>query len=217
MARIELIVSSLWLVATSCGSVNHDSVHRDGGAATPSTTQGSEAGSCFIKASNYDQSCSVDSDCTGVAGKFPIQSGNYCQTICLCGGDSINKKAIAQYVQDVSMTPAGAGAVSSLCFCGMIAQPCCKNGTCTTSCPPPMPTNDGEATPDAEGIPGSVMCDLNVGPFDAGAAAPGPWRWCVPPTRCVPFNGGWACCGNPSPPNGPTICSAPLVTDASTE
>jgi hypothetical protein len=215
-ARPGLIAFGIWLDLASCGAPNHDSDRPSEAGASPSMNPASEAGPCFIQASNYDQSCSVDTDCIGTAGKFPVQSGNYCQPTCLCGGDSINKKAVAQYIQDVSTTPVGSGAMRLLCSCGLILPPpCCANGYCTTLCPSmPMGVQDAEAAQDAEVVPpGSIMCGLNTGPFDASMDARESWRWCTPPATCVPFNGGWACCDIPSS-GGPTICSAPLVYDA---
>jgi hypothetical protein len=89
---------------------------------------------CTISASSYDQSCNVDSDCVGMAGRFAVQFGNfYCQSGCICGGDAINKTSVAQYVQDVSMTPLAASMAS--CFCPEVLGPCCANNRCTTSCP----------------------------------------------------------------------------------
>jgi hypothetical protein len=87
---------------------------------------------CSIDPSDYDQSCSVDSDCVGIAGGFPVQSGNYCQMLCLCGGGTISRTAIGRYVQDVSETPLGSGAISQgMCSCGGERLPCCSHGHCS--------------------------------------------------------------------------------------
>jgi hypothetical protein len=102
-------------------------------------------GNCNIQVSNYDQSCSVDSDCVLSAGNFPIQSGNYCQRLCLCGGSAINKDAADQYVADVSRTLLGSGAVPRLaCSCPSYSGPCCLGGTCAANCPS-VPSDAGEA------------------------------------------------------------------------
>ncbi len=174
------------------------------------THPASDSGACVIASSNYDQSCSLDSDCVGMAGEFPVQSGNYCQTMCLCGGDAINRSAVARYVQDVSMTPLGSGPTSAWgnCGCGQVGTPCCVHGSCTTSCPATVVVPDAGPAGDAQGAPpNSIMCSLNGGPLDGGTDAGAPWRWCTPPSSCVPFNGGWACCSTSS--SGPTVCSVP--------
>jgi hypothetical protein len=111
-----------------------------------------DAGACIISASNYDRSCSTNSDCVayiyGDGGLelngLPVQFGNYCVPGCLCGGDAINRRAVAQYVNDVLKTPSLTEDLT--CLCGVRIRPavdsgepggaCCLNGTCsTTSCP----------------------------------------------------------------------------------
>jgi hypothetical protein len=188
---------------------------------------------CLIETSNYDQTCSVDADCITMVGIFPIQSGNFCQPQCLCGGGTINKQAAAQYVRDVSSTPLGSGSISQeLCNCLPVEPTCCAGGRCTIglqciqallraadaqtpedASEDALNTSDAESTPthDSGGAPpgATVMCGLNSGPFDAGVDAGGPWRWCQEGESCVPFNGGWACCMI-QPAGGLAICVAPL-------
>src|SRR5580658_5981 len=116
-----------------------------------------DAGTCSIEAANYDQSCSVESDCIGEvsvdSGPFsvtglPVTFGNYCAaTMCFCGGGAISRKAVPQFIADVSKTPVGSGAIApELCFCPQELPPCCANGRCTTS---PCPASTAEATLDA--------------------------------------------------------------------
>jgi hypothetical protein len=194
-----VVVAGMWLDFASCGGSSH----------------------CTIEASNYDQSCSVDSDCVGQAGAWPVQSGDYCHAGCPCGGDAINKSAVAHYVHDVSMTPLAAAIQMANCgFCQAVAPPCCVNNRCTTSTSCSRELTDagnadaGEA-PSTDATygepPGSSMCGLNVGAFDGGTDAEGPWRWCTPPESCVPFNGGWACCIVPEGgvTGGPSMCAVP--------
>jgi sulfatase modifying factor 1 len=97
--------------------------------------------SCTILASDYDQSCTSDSDCVGVT------AGNFCGSnpTCNCGGftDAISVNALAQFNADVAKTPSGPQVT---CPCPMPAEPpgttsavCCKNstcGVCTTVLPP---------------------------------------------------------------------------------
>jgi hypothetical protein len=112
-----------------------------------------EAGACIISASNYDRSCSTNSDCVayiyGDGGLeflngLPVEFGNYCVPGCVCGGDAINRRAVAQYVNDVLKTPSLREDLT--CNCSVRVRPavdsgepggaCCLNGTCsTTSCP----------------------------------------------------------------------------------
>jgi hypothetical protein len=177
---------------------------------------GPDAAACFIEATNYDQSCSVDSDCVGTGNGYSIQSGNYCQSMCVnCGRETINRLALAQYQADVAKTPVGSGAIpQEQCSCVMISPPCCANGLCAPSCAS-VSTTDAALNDagDAGAVPaGSVMCDLSRGPFDAGLDAAGPWRWCTPPENCVPFNGAWACCTVPSS-GGTGACVAPVGRD----
>lgn len=191
----SIVVTGMWLAFASCGGPS-------GGSSQ-----------CAIEASNYDLSCSVDSDCVGNAGLFAVQFGNYCQSGCMCGGDAINKTSVAQYVHDVTpLTASMAG-----CFCPFVnTDACCANNRCTTSSCPPGGVDAGgppaaDAAPPGE-PPGSFMCGLNMGPFDAGADAQGPWRWCTPPENCVPFNGAWACCILPEGgvTAGPSECAVPV-------
>lgn len=105
-----------------------------------------DAAACYISASDYDQACSVDSDCVavvesaeggiGLFGLF-VQSGNYCQPLCMCGGQAINKSAAAQYRADVSKTPVGSGAIQTPpCNCPNIGgAACCRGGRCVGYCP----------------------------------------------------------------------------------
>jgi hypothetical protein len=97
-----------------CTSVNDAGASGDGGA-------------CIISASNYDQSCTVDSDCQVVS------SGNYCSATCLCGGSAINASAVAQFNKDVSKIPVGSGARGPLCNCPVESLPCCRHGVCEGS------------------------------------------------------------------------------------
>jgi hypothetical protein len=119
-----------------------------------------DGAACFIEASNYDQSCSVDSDCVAsipgidvfdVRGLF-IVFGNYCSaTMCEnCQGQGvINRSAVAQYAADVSGTPLGSGAIPSVpCFCALPPPVCCQNGLCVAN--------------------NSCLGAIDAGPSDAG-------------------------------------------------
>jgi hypothetical protein len=183
-----------------------------------------DAAACSISPSDYDQSCSVDSDCLGVIdtdggifGSFGlvVQSGNYCQPLCLCGGGAINRSAAAQYLQQVSMTPLGSGAIMRpACSCpSMSTAACCSGGRCVTSCAKSTgeagleseDASSGDATPAPV-----VVCSASMGPLDSGTDASGAWRWCTAGESCVPFNGGYACC---EVQGGAGFCFAPGASD----
>lgn len=127
----------------SCGGSVHGSGGADAGGSEASVNSGSsaesgsDAGPCLIQASDYDQSCSVDSDCVskvvfgpGVFAmperiSFPVTFGNFCSSMCLCGPGAISQTAIPQYVADVSKTPLGTGAVPlEACFCDELGILC---------------------------------------------------------------------------------------------
>ena len=173
---------------------------------------------CQINVASYDQSCAQDSDCVSVAGGFPVQSGDYCQTMCLCPGAAINMSSISQYVhRDVSATPLGSGPSSAwTCGCPGEPSPACVNGQCTTNPLQSATTHEagltlsdgGEAIP-----PGSVQCGLSIGPFDGGDDSGAPWRWCLPlRVACHSTETGHVCAlPDGGPTEGVTICSAPGV------
>jgi hypothetical protein len=85
--------------------------------------------SCMILASNYDESCTADSDCQVVT------AGDYCTMLCPCGVASINVGAVAQFNRDVSSTPVGSGALPwGSCLCTSNWGPCCRQGKCQAAC-----------------------------------------------------------------------------------
>jgi hypothetical protein len=87
------------------------------------------SGPCMISASSYDQSCTIDTDCTTVTSR------DYCSAGCLCGGSAINVGALAQFNGDISKTPLGSGALGgTACPCVQSFGPCCRSGRCTATC-----------------------------------------------------------------------------------
>jgi hypothetical protein len=183
-----------------------------------------EAASCVIQVSRYDHSCSVDSDCVGLiagfrddlgTGGLPVQSGNYCKAMCVCGGEAISKTAVAQYAKDVSATPLGSGAIAGeACGCVNILSPCCQNGQCVVDqCAQGTSIDAGTTSVlDASSVDGSVLCGLKTGPLDSGSAGTDPTRWCMPQEVCTQFNGGWACC-TVQGTGGISICVTPIEHD----
>jgi hypothetical protein len=115
---------------------------------------------CTISASNYDQSCNVDTDC------LEVSSGDYCATGCFCGNSTINVGALAQFNDDVSKTPIGSGGL--ICPCPNPLGPCCRHGMCQAGCQV-SPTDTLPACSDAGGTCtlGTVCGAGGTGPPDA--------------------------------------------------
>jgi len=98
-----------------------------GGKTAGSPIAASDTAACMIVASNYDQSCEVDTDCSTVS------VGDYCVAGCLCDVSAISKTALAQFQADVAKTPVGSGAVQELpCSCPGQFGLCCRQGQCVT-------------------------------------------------------------------------------------
>jgi len=97
----------------------------DGNSTDSSPGIEADSASCMILASNYDQSCTVDTDCTEVS------SGDYCSGDCICGGSTINVGSLANFNEDVSKTPLDSGALGNFsCNCPGEVSPCCLGGKC---------------------------------------------------------------------------------------
>jgi hypothetical protein len=97
----------------------------------------------LIEASNYDQTCTADSDCVAVGeGNFCYAGSLNCQN-----SAAINKSAYAQYEADIAKTRGAS------CFapdnCTLQFGPCCQSGTCQmgSQCPSPV-MYEGDAAVD---------------------------------------------------------------------
>jgi hypothetical protein len=80
----------------------------------------------MISASNYDQSCKLDSDCVAIA------DGNACYPCviaCQTGG-AINRSALSIYQSDISKTTGAQEAKGVHCGCPASFGPCCRSGVC---------------------------------------------------------------------------------------
>jgi hypothetical protein len=89
-----------------------------------------------IKASDYDQTCDKDSDCTAVG------EGDGCTPcILLCGDATINVADLQKWRDDVQKTPARA---SGTCHCPLWGSPECVDHKCQLSAIPQGPQNDCE-------------------------------------------------------------------------
>jgi hypothetical protein len=91
--------------------------------------QAAESTSCadpnaeVLQASNYDQACTTDTDCVGVA------EGNFCQPNAGCPNAAINQAALPRYMADVGKTYGG-GSCTAFSSCGFYYGPCCHQGMC---------------------------------------------------------------------------------------
>ncbi len=142
--RFVTLVAACASLAWGCGGTEAGDAASgaDGGRAIPdgsseaaSGDAKASAGPCTISASSYDQSCTVDTDCTTVT------STDYCAASCLCGGSAINVGALAQFNDDTAKTPLGSGALGGpACPCAAALGPCCRSGTCSASCFSPADT-----------------------------------------------------------------------------
>lgn len=81
----------------------------------------------MILASDFDQTCARDSDCS------PVGEGSVCFPclfVCAAGG-AINVGAVAQFNAVVSASPAGPGIKNAVCMCPAdFAPACCVAGQC---------------------------------------------------------------------------------------
>lgn len=143
----------------------------------------------LIQASDYDQSCTVDTDCQ------PIAEGNACAPCAFsCQlGAAINVGALAQYNSDVANTPAVArefDGQSCVVACPG-AFPCCVGGTCQIDgCPARVSTATctlGAACSSTDLCPGGIAgCESNCQCLNGTWSAPCPTG--LPPTgsACAP-------------------------------
>lgn len=105
------------------------------GANSADQASDADAAACIILASNYDQPCTVDADCTGA------HMGDYCSVPTspygdlLCPQSPISVAALPRYRADVSRTPLGQAILTRMFLgssCGGAQAPvyCCRQGTC---------------------------------------------------------------------------------------
>ncbi len=112
------------------------------------TTTCTDANVQLIQASNYDQSCTTDSDCIAVG------EGNACYVCEIeCTSAAINKSAESQYKADVAKTPAAEGGAS--CGC---------------------PEEFGSLLPEAASCHADLQCQNPLPVADAAADMPGAER-----------------------------------------
>jgi hypothetical protein len=141
------------LTSTGCGSTSSNQGTSDG-AATPPDAQNdaSASNACtdasvkIIQASDYDQSCMVNTDCRLIA------EGNACVPCAFnCPfSAAINAGALTKYHSDIANTPAAAGEFNGqtcASACGAAFGPCCVGGKCRTSTTSQCPALDAAGDP----------------------------------------------------------------------
>ena len=98
----------------------------DGGMAVDGST--TDVGlSCSLSASQYDNSCTVDSDCVGVP------SGDPCAGNCLsvCPTAALNVRVASQYLADLGAVMSAHNESPGVCSCPAIGAPSCCRGVCS--------------------------------------------------------------------------------------
>ena len=125
-----------------------------------------DAGPCDdIKASNYDQSCTADTDCVAV---YEGSSCALCVLICP-GGAAISMGALAQYMSDIANTTANVSTNRLACSgdCGVTPLPRCVAGRCESGDFGAGPQTDAAADTGAD----ATMADAGTGDAADGRAA----------------------------------------------
>lgn len=142
-----------------------------GGEPAPSNYEGGgeagvDAACSVVLASNYDESCTVDTDCVGVGqvSSCPAAACDYCEVW------AINKAAMARYQkvfsQAIASMPAG-----SFCGCPCIGVAICRAGKCQQGYCGPDPSDTLPGCASAGGqcaYTANATCD-GMGPRDACA------------------------------------------------
>jgi hypothetical protein len=99
----------------------------------PSSDAGTDldAGPCtLVVASDYDQSCAVDTDCIQVA---EVPACPVSPMLCYnCAMATINGSAMASY--RAAFSAVVGAATGPLCNCPEIGFPCCRSGMCKANC-----------------------------------------------------------------------------------
>jgi len=192
--------SSLGATLTVCcllwGCDQNTTQGGDGEAGPPrpnNLTTTADGPSCSpVLASDYDQSCTVDSDCVAV-GEEP-----QCPTSgCECPSAAVNKGVATQYQAALSRAST-IRVPSSGCSCACLSAALCRGGGCQVSlCSPPLTDTLAACT----NLGGKCMYSANT-----------PCNWMGPPDSCAYSDE--LCCLSAPYDAGPDAgeCTAPLDT-----
>jgi hypothetical protein len=132
LRRAALMATAAMAYQLACGGkATTVAAHAEASAAgMGSAGMGSagEAGSCQVLSSQYDQSCTRDSDCLDVGEVM----GCPATTCALCETGVISKQAEASYAAAFSAATAGVDVDADGCNCDSAAgaKPCCRMGLC---------------------------------------------------------------------------------------
>jgi hypothetical protein len=107
-----------------------------GGNSGGTRVTGDAGPSCSMSASEYDNSCSVDSDCVAVPEGAPCD--NNCLSV--CPTSALNVRVASQYLADMKALMAEHNE-SPVCACPCYGGPYCCRGTCTSACSGCNPTD----------------------------------------------------------------------------
>ena len=110
--------------AGSSGTSSSGGMIMDSGDAGATTDAGL---SCSLSASQFDNSCTVDSDCVGVP------SGDPCAGNCLsvCPTAALNVRVASQYLADLGAVMSAHNESPGVCSCPAIGAPSCCRGVCS--------------------------------------------------------------------------------------
>jgi hypothetical protein len=172
---------ALWPVGTGCSSTANQGAS-DAAAMTPDgqidasaciSADGlcvvTDAGRCpdgGIQASNYDQTCTIDSDCVAIA-----ESKTCALCELSCASAAINVAEMSRYNSDsIALVTAAEEKCPSSCGDGP-GGPCCMGGQCVVGLQCPFPVACCRADGDCSACPvdGGADASRNGGPADAGA------------------------------------------------
>jgi hypothetical protein len=99
-----------------------------GAALNPGGADNTTVACVNVNLSDYDQSCTTDSDCTNVA------AGTLCSDRCSCPTSAINVDGLVGYEQAVAvLPPPPPGAPFPTCGCPAIRAPSCVRGHCSAA------------------------------------------------------------------------------------
>ena len=158
--------------------------------------------SCSLSASQYDNSCTVDSDCVGVPPGDPC-AGN-CLSVCPTA--ALNVRSASQYLTDLGAVMSAHNEPSGVCGCPAFGTPSCCRGVCSV---------EGCSTPPDAGVAKDAgradtplpVCPMlaNLNSTDAAAVSWGSGRMLL---ECK-FTGGTteSCLSNDV-----TGCPGPVMT-----
>ncbi|HEX8796038.1 MAG TPA: hypothetical protein VF765_34045 [Polyangiaceae bacterium] len=107
-------------------SATHDAPAPDAPSATPEAGSAADATSCIVMASDYDQTCSEDTDCVNV-GEVLTCPANECS---FCRIETISTRAAAQYMATFALSTAAIPTDSVPCGCPDEGRACCIRGRC---------------------------------------------------------------------------------------